>query len=166
MNFARRPVWHSFWFLHALFQKDFSFGKSIQIKRSPSPEQGTSSTGGISQQTRRPEFKRMAHARERTNYILQSEHICRACSAEVITITAHFNASVKSWISTFRGHLKLRRPLFHAQVGRGIICIRDRAHLHMLTCTKLHCTHSSRTAIGRCHVPQARDFTTQLQLRC
>lgn len=41
------------------------------------------------------------------NYILQSEHICRACSAEVITITAHFNASVKSWISTFRGSLEV-----------------------------------------------------------
>lgn len=51
---------------YTLFQKDyFSFGKSIEIKRSPSPGQGTSSTGGISQQTRRPEFKRMAHAYEK-----------------------------------------------------------------------------------------------------
>lgn len=41
------------------------------------------------------------------NYILQSEHICRACSAQVITITAHFNASVKSWISTFPGSLEV-----------------------------------------------------------
>ncbi len=149
---------------YTLFQKDyFSFGKSIEIKRSPSPGQGTSSTGGISQQDASTWIQTDGSRLWEANYILQSEHICRACSAEVITITAHFNASVRAGYPLSVGHLKLRRPPFHAQVGRGIICIRDRAHLHMLTCTKLHCTHSSRTAIGRCPFRRARhpDFTTQ-----